>query len=201
MTAASEEGWGGADINRSWAAEAQRVARFGGGACLLGGVLRMASSVIEYDPASLRLEALYAVIDLALLFGLLGLYAHAAPGLGRLGRFGLCAALAGVASILGPDADRFGVNWYVAGGAVFLLGLLLFSVALLRRTSARAAPLIWLSACLAAASSAMGGGAAAFVAAGLLLGAGFVVAGAQLLQASGRGEAQSAAERRSPGAV
>lgn len=56
--------------------------RLAGIAAILGGALRMVSAFIPYVPDSAPLEVFYLVIDLALLFGLIG---GSARVTGRLG--------------------------------------------------------------------------------------------------------------------
>ena len=52
--------------------------RLAGLAAILGGGLRIVPAFISYVPGNAPLEAFYLVIDLALLFGLIGVSARAA---------------------------------------------------------------------------------------------------------------------------
>ncbi|HAJ47992.1 MAG TPA: hypothetical protein DCL54_15575, partial [Alphaproteobacteria bacterium] len=62
-------------------------------------------------PQSPVLEVLYAVIDLSLLFGLVAIYLRVAPALGWPGLLAFAVSGAGLASIVGPDTEMFGIDW------------------------------------------------------------------------------------------
>lgn len=148
-------------------------------AAVLGGALRIGSAFIPWTPNVAWLEAFYLVIDVLLLFGLMGFYfAHRA----RLGVFGFIAfvvAESGIAAILGPDGVAFGVDVYATGVLVITIGLTLLSLATL---ITRAAPW-WIAACWIGSTLAGVGGSLTgqaelgFFAGGILFGLGFVAAG------------------------
>ncbi len=151
-------------------------------AALTGGALRIASTFIPYAAENATLEALYALIDACLLMGLIGVYAAYASVLGRVGFAGFVAAALGVASIVGPDAMTFGVDWYAVGASVFVIGLALLAVQMLRARVAAGAALAWLGAFASALAVPLT--PYAFASAGLLLGLGYVLAGLALTRAA-----------------
>jgi hypothetical protein len=162
---------------------AQRTAglvRVGAVAAVVGGVLRIVSTFIPYEPNSAGLEALYGVIDLGLMFGLVAVYVASAEATGLAGLALFLVALAGVASIVGPDAPAFGVDFYRIGALVFVAGLAGLAVQLLRAGLMRVSAVLWLATF--AASLATMVAPQAFVVAGLAIGAGYVLAGVELLR-------------------
>jgi len=154
---------------------ANALLRVSGIAALVGGALRIASTFTPYAPENAGLEAFYALIDACLLFGLLGVYAAYAGALGRIGFAGFVIAALGLASIVGPDATTFGVDWYAIGAGVFVAGLALLSVQMLRARVMAGAALAWLGAFASALAVPLT--PYAFMSAGLLLGLGYVLAG------------------------
>jgi hypothetical protein len=148
--------------------------RLGAGAAVIGGVLRVAAAFIPYTPQSWALEALYAAIDLSLLVGLATLYLREASFLGVAGFTAFGAAFVGLASIVGPDAQTFGVDWYQLGSAVSAVGMAGLGIMLLTGGRMALSALCWILAPIVALT---GPGDIAIQAAGVLFGTGFVAAG------------------------
>ena len=127
---------------------AQRTAglvRAGAAAAITGGALRIVSTFIPHEANSPGLEALYGVIDLGLMFGLVAVYIASAEAVGIAGLALFLVALAGVASIVGPDAPAFGGDLYRIGALVFVAGLAGLSVQLLRAGVMRVSVGFWLA--------------------------------------------------------
>ena len=99
---------------------------------IIGGVLRIVASFIAYIPESPWLEGYYAVIDICLMFGLIGIFAQTVDKIGAWGKLGWTIAMIGQASIIGPDARMFGIDFYMAGSVILLTGLAIWSLAMLR---------------------------------------------------------------------
>lgn len=156
------------------------LVRFGAAAALIGGALRIASSFVPYEADSAALETLYGVIDICLLSGLLAVYVANAEAVGIAGLALFLVALAGVASIVGPDAQAFGVDFYRVGALVFVVGLAGLSAQLLRARRMRLSAALWLATLAASLASVVL--PQAFMAAGVLIGAGYVTAGLELLR-------------------
>lgn len=157
--------------------------RFGAWAAMAAGALRIASTFIPYEASSAPLETLYAVIDLGLVFGLIAIYLATAEVVGRIGLLAFIVALSGVTSIVGPDTVIFDLDLYRIGALVFVLGLGVLALQLLRARILRAAAAFWLLTLASSLASAFI--PQAFLAAGLTLGAGYVLAGVFLLGIQG----------------
>jgi hypothetical protein len=157
-----------------------------GASAVLGGVLRAGSAFIPWDMwgSDLRVEVLSIVIDVALLFGLMGVYFAARAQLGWLGFAAFALAETGIASIIGPDTVAFGVDTYLAGVHAISIGLALFGVQmLLKQTGTAAAASCWiLSLAVGAGGGAIGEGELGFLLGGILFALGFVFAGMDLLR-------------------
>lgn len=165
------------------AALARRIAalvRTGAVAAIVAGVLRIVSTAIPYAPNSAALEGLYAVIDLGLMFGLVAVYLATAERLGVAGLMFFLVALAGVASIVGPDAPAFGIDFYRAGALVFVAGLAGLSVQLMRAGALRTTAALWLATFAGSLLTLVA--PQAFVMAGLAIGTGYLIAGIELLR-------------------
>lgn len=156
------------------------LVRVGAAAAVIAGVLRIVSTFIPYEADSAPLEALYGVIDVGLLFGLVAVYVVSAEAVGVIGLMAFLVSLAGVASIVGPDTQAFGIDFYRIGALVFVAGLAGLSVQLLRARLMVPSALLWI-ATLAAALVTMAI-PQAFMVSGLCLGLGYVLAGAGMLR-------------------
>lgn len=158
--------------------------RLGAWGAILGGGLRAAAAFVPYVPNSPTLEAFYGVIDIGLLFGLIAIYLDGGAAAGRAGLVGFAIALVGMASILGPDAPAFGIDFYLAGSLTLLVGLSILAAAFWRAGHSKPPAQAW----LLAAALAIAGGALAqpllIAAGGLAFGLGFVWAGAGMLRQS-----------------
>jgi hypothetical protein len=158
-----------------------RLFRVLGVAAIVGGLLRAGSAFIPWalwgtDP---WVEVLSIVIDVALLFGLMGIYFAARDRLGWFGFVAFVLAETGIASIIGPDSVAFGIDTYLAGVHAISIGLALLSVMmLLRRAGAAAAAICWIaSLVIGAGGGAVGQGELGFLLGGILFALGFVAAG------------------------
>lgn len=156
-----------------------RMIGWGAFCALVGGGLRIVTAFVPYHSGSALLETAYAIVDLGMLFGLIAVGLATSEALGRIGFAFWAIALAALASIVGPDAQAFGIDFYRLGAGIFIVALGAMAGVLLWRRALRAASASWL------AGAAFGllagtGSAIAFVAAGVALGAGFVTAGIAL---------------------
>jgi len=154
--------------------------RLGAWGAILGGGLRIVAAFVPFVPNSAALETLYGVIDIGLLLGLIAIYLDGAAASGRMGLAGFAIALVGTASIVGPDAPAFGIDFYLAGSLVLLIGLAVLAISFLRAGHlARPAQALLLSSVLAVAGGALtqplliGAG-------GVVFGLGFVLAGVRI---------------------
>jgi hypothetical protein len=161
--------------------------RLSGMAAVAGGALRVLSAAaVMRDPVAL--EWLYTIIDVLLLFGLMGIYLSRAARLGLLGFASFGVGVAALSFIGGPDADPFGFSTYEQGAATLLIAMIGLSIAWLRAGERpRAAPLCWFASAVAAGVLMMLPAPLpdyGFMAAGALFGLGFILAGLDLVRAA-----------------
>lgn len=157
------------------------LVRVGAVAAVIGGALRIVSTFIPYEADSAPLEALYGVIDVCLMLGLIAVYLVSAQAVGVIGLAAFVVALAGIASIVGPDAQAFGVDLYRIGALVFVAGLAVVSVQLLRARVMVPSAALWIATLAAALVTVVA--PQAFTASGLCLGLGYMAAGVRMLGA------------------
>ena len=157
-----------------------------GVAAIVGGLLRVVSAFIPWTPDSAPLEVLYDVIDVLLLFGLMGAYFAVRASIGIFGFVSFAIAEAGIASIVGPDTVAFGVDTYQTGVVVITAGMTLFAIQLLlTRAIAWWVAVCWIASTIIGVGATAGGNAAlGFVAGGVLFGLGFAAAGVAVLRSA-----------------
>ena len=156
------------------------LVKLGALASTVSGALRIASTFIPYQPESAALEALYGVIDLGLMFGLVGLYIANAERLSAAGLAAFAVALCGIASIVGPDTVMFSTDFYRIGALTFVSGLALLSAVMLRAGVMHLVAALWLTTFVASLATSLW--PPAFMIAGTLLGLGYVFAGISMLR-------------------
>lgn len=157
---------------------------YAGVSCCIGGVLRVLAAFLPWDSGAPGLEILALMIDLALLYGVIGIYLLYAGALGLAGLIGFLLASAGIASIVGPDTQIAGLDTYRLGSQVIALGLLILSVQLLRAGALQVPAALWVFSVVAGAGGLLlGHEAQGFLVAGVLFGLGFLRAGLQMVRA------------------
>src|SRR5215207_1265629 len=102
------------------------LVRWGGLAAVLAGALRAAVSFWPSSDPDVAVELLYPLIDILILFGILGVYGFLGEQSGVAGFLGFLLAVIGTAIITGPDGEIGGVDMYAAGSAMLALGLVLW---------------------------------------------------------------------------
>jgi len=90
--------------------------------------LRAAVSFWPSSDPDVAVELLYPLIDILILFGILGVYGFLGEQSGVAGFLGFLLAVIGTAIITGPDGEIGGVDMYAAGSAMLALGLVLLAV-------------------------------------------------------------------------
>jgi hypothetical protein len=143
-----------------------------GGAAVLGGGLRIVSAFVPWEQNIAWLEAFYFVIDVALLFALMGVYFAERGRLGFAGFVAFALAETGIASIVGPDGMAFGLDVYQLGVFAISIGLAILGMVMLvtRAGSAIAASCWILSLVVGLAATFANQPEAGFVAGGILAG-------------------------------
>lgn len=152
-----------------------RLARIGAGAALLAGVLEIIAQFLTHVPDHPGLETLYAAIDISFLIALVALVSGVAGRIALPGLVLLLVALAGVASIIGPDKTAFGIEFYRAGSAVFVLALGAAAVWLAQLAPYRRVALVWMGTALLALAAGASGEPLVFRATSVMLGLGFLL--------------------------
>ncbi len=164
--------------------ERQTLLQLSGVAAILGGLLRIADSFTAGVVDAHALSFLYFATDVLLLFGLLGIYLVRAKELGLVALSGFAIAVTGILMI--RSGWLFGVGGYRLSATVLLVGLTMLSIAMLCRAGTpKWAPNLWLISLASGIAGAAGAGAWAIALAGVTFGAGFVVAGINLLRERG----------------
>ena len=112
----------------------------------MAGILRVATSFNSSSARGVSVELLYLGIDLLLLFAIVAVYAYVRERSGWIGFVGFVLALAGTASIVGPDGTLGGVDMYVVGATTLSIGLTVLSVGAWRRAALpRAVCALWVA--------------------------------------------------------
>lgn len=124
--------------------------KLAGFAAIAGGLI----DIIRVFPVltdPITREWLYTVIDILLVFGLIGIYLARAEKLALLGLASFAVTMAGLNFIGGPDADPFGFSTGEQGMAVIAIGMIGFSIAWLRAGERPLSPpLLWFGSAVAA---------------------------------------------------
>ena len=156
--------------------------RLAGIASVAAGATRIGTSFLVWDSTAVWQELLATGIDVLLLFGLMGAYLAHRAALGWAGLLAFVLAEAGIASIVGPDTVKFGVDTYLAGVHAISIGLALLGIVMLTARVEVLAAVCWIaSLCVGLAGGFVGFATEAFMIGGILFGLGFVAAGISLL--------------------
>lgn len=158
--------------------------RLSGVAAIIGGLLRILAAA-PLTLSAQNAEALYDLIDILLLFGLIGIYLARAQHLGFGGLTAFIVGVAALSFIGGPDADVFGFSTYQEGAMVLALALAALSIVWLgRKQRPIAPPILWLASIVIAGVLQTMDTVAAYgmTAAGVLFALGFVAAGLDLVR-------------------
>lgn len=157
----------------------QTLLRLSGLTAIAGGVLRVCEPFLKAAFAGNALLLSYFVIDVFLLFGLIGWYAWRAEKLGVAGLIGFAAGTIGILVI--RSAGLFTPQGYVIGATLLLAGLVVMNApALIRWERPICPPLLWLIAFVCGLASLVYA-PLAFVA-GTVFGIGYIFAGVSLLR-------------------
>ncbi|MDB5709165.1 MAG: hypothetical protein JWL96_1235 [Sphingomonas bacterium] len=111
----------------------------------------------------------------------LGRY-HPFDGDGMIHQCGFLVALIGLASIVGPDSHAFGLDFYLLGSAIYMLGLTALAIQFVRRRILVAAGWLWLVAAAAGAAFAATESVPTFIVSGVSLGLGYIAAARAILR-------------------
>jgi hypothetical protein len=155
--------------------------RFGGLAAIVAGILRTLGSVVPATASVVLLQLLYFLTDLAILFGIMGLYLKCHRDIGSSGLFGFLLSVLGILLIRSSNIVP-GIYLYPIGALVFSIGLNVLGIMLWR---VHALPGwvagFWLISLLAGVALSLAPSVHVLaILAGLMFAAGFVGAGLRL---------------------
>jgi hypothetical protein len=165
----------------------KNLIRWGGLAAVLAGVLRAAASPWPFAEPTVALELYYLLVDVLILFGILGVYGLLGERSGVAGFLGFLFGVVGTAIIVGPDGEIGGVDMYGAGSAVLAVGLVFLAVGSWKaRMLPYWVPVLWV---LTAVLGFVGAGVECleplFVVSGVTFGLSFVGAGVRVWSEAG----------------
>lgn len=154
---------------------------------IAGGTLRVVDSFTAQSLTATTLAALYFATDVLLLLGIAGIYWSRRATLGIAGVIASATFAIGIVLIRISAFGVPGTNGYQLGAAIALLGLAVLSTEeLLRGDGISAVAILWLAAAAFAIAGALGVLAPTMtIAAGVAFGAGFVLAGRQVVAIRG----------------
>ena len=157
----------------------QQLLWAGGAAAVLAGALRIVASLWPSAEPSVELEWFYLVIDVLILFGILGVYGFQHEHVGLPGFIGFLLAFIGTALIVGPDGAIGPVDMYPVGSLLIGVGLVCLAVASWKvRTLPRWVAVLWVSSTTAGIVGGVTGSPMLFMVAGVSFGLAFIGAGA-----------------------
>lgn len=149
--------------------------------CVVAGLLRVTSGLIDFGSVSDYGELIYIAIDLGFILSLMGIYSTCRTKLNWLGHAGFMVSVCGFGLIAGPEATLNGVDVYQIGSPIIGLGTLMLSIALIRnKLFGVIAPALLISSVVIGVGAMFVFEALLFAAAGVLFGIGFMILGARL---------------------
>ena len=169
----------------------QTIWRLAGVAAVLGGLIDLFGPLAYphlTDPVRL---STYMLIDLLLLFGMLGVQSVAGRLMGWSGLVGFVIAVSGVLLVRTSAAGIWGAASYTVASAVWSIGMVVVGAVLLARKGPfRAASALWIAAfVIGLAGLALKDQGLAHRVAGWCFALGFVAAGVILAKTASRAEA------------
>ena len=124
----------------------ETIWRLAGVAAVAGGLIDLIGPLVYphlSDP--LRLST-YVLIDVLLLFGLLGVQSFAGKAMGALGLVGFVVAVTGVLLVRTSAAGIFGASSYMIASSIWSIGMVVIGVALLlNKGPFRMAAALWIA--------------------------------------------------------
>lgn len=153
----------------------------GAAAAIFGGGLRIFTPMLAGVDGAIWTEVLYFIIDILLLFALIAMYLERFEAFGFLGGMCFAIAIVALASLVGPDPIRWGVNFYHLGALVLSASLAALAAVMLYGQVHTRAAIFWLVSFAAGLWAFMAVSQIGFTVAGILFGLGFAAAGVDML--------------------
>jgi len=114
-------------------------------AAVVGGLTDLVGPLLYPHLAEPARQAVYVLIDVLLLFGLLGLQSAAGRAMGWFGLVGFVVAVSGVLLVRSSSANVLGPSTYTIAASVWAVGMAIIGLAQLRpRTPFRMAGYLWM---------------------------------------------------------
>jgi hypothetical protein len=163
------------------------VLRLAGAATIVGAAIDIVAPFLIYprlvDPQP---HLVYVLIDLLLLFGMLGVWSASRRRASALGLVGFVLALLGVMLVRTSSAEIFGAASYMIASSLWSIGMVVWAVDLLRAKLFRISAGLWILALVIglAGLALKDHGPVAHVAKMSFI-LGFIVAGVDLIKARG----------------
>ena len=127
--------------------ENRSVLRLAGLATIAGAVIDIVAPFLIYPRLSgTQPHLVYVTIDLLLLIGMLGVRSVSGRSTGALGLIGFVVALFGVMLVRTSSARIFGETSYMIASSVWSIGMVVWSLALLRARTFRVSAWLWIAA-------------------------------------------------------
>jgi hypothetical protein len=125
----------------------QTIWRLAGLAAVLGGLIDLAGPLLYPHMAQPVKLSTYVLIDVLLLFGMLGVQSVAGRMMGWPGLVGFVIAVSGVLLVRSTAAGIFGAASYTVASAVWSIGMVVVGATLLARKGPfRMAAALWIAA-------------------------------------------------------
>ena len=169
----------------------QIVWRLAGVAAVAGGLIDLVGPLFYPHLAEPLKLSTYVLIDVLLLFGMLGVQSVAGRAMGWPGLVGFVVAVSGVLLVRTSAAGIWGAASYTVASAIWSIGMVVISVALLsKRGPFRMAAALWIAAfVIGLAGLALKDQGLAHRLAAWCFALGFVAAGVILARTASRAEA------------
>lgn len=103
-----------------------------GVAAIVGGLIDLVGPLLYPHLTEPGRQAVYVLIDVLLLFGLLGLQSAAGDRMGRLGLSGFVVAVTAILLVRSSETRLLGPSTYALVSSVWVIGMAVISAAILR---------------------------------------------------------------------
>ena len=169
----------------------ETVWRLAGAAAVAGGLIDLVGPLVYPHLGQPLKLSTYVVIDVLLLFGMLGVQSVAGKATGWLGLAGFVIAVSGVLLVRTSAAGIWGEASYTVASAIWSIGMVVTGAAfLLKRAPFRVAAALWIAAfVIGLAGLALKDQGLAHRLAGWCFALGFIAAGVILARTASRAEA------------
>jgi len=115
-------------------------------AAVVGGLIDLVGPLLYPHLVEPARQGVYVLIDVLLLFGLLGLQSAAGDRTGRLGLIGFIVAVSAILLVRSSETRLLGPSTYALASSVWVIGMTVIAIALLRvRLPFRLPAALWIT--------------------------------------------------------